>query len=324
MPFMKNSIDEDAVEYPKRRFGNRLLRATRRVVRPVLIAYLFVLLAMTFVETWLVYPIPPAEHRNWDRAAQQFEQVWFAAEDGTKLYGWFAPQPDSKRAVLYCHGNGEDVGDNGSLLEDLRRELEASVFLFDYRGYGRSDGKPTEAGCIADGLAAQRWLADRMGLKTADVVVMGRSLGGGVAVAVAAEKGAQALVLDSTFSRMTDAAAYHYPWLPVRLLMRNRYDSIARIRKYSGPLFQSHGTADSIVPIEFARQLFAASPSKTKQFREYEGRDHNDSIPRGYLREVSAFLDGPLSTSIGAASIDNPPRRGVATGGEGPVGSGER
>ena len=81
-------------------------------------------------------------------------------------------------------------------------------------------------------------------------------------MAIAAEQGAQALVLDSTFSRMTDAAAYHYPWLPVRLLMRNRYDSVARIQKYLGPVFQSHGTDDTIVPIELARRLFAAIPSQ--------------------------------------------------------------
>ncbi|HEY4233595.1 MAG TPA: alpha/beta hydrolase [Lacipirellulaceae bacterium] len=246
---------------------------------------------MTFLETWLIYPIPRFVERNWHPAGLDHEEVWFNAADGIKLFGWFASQPNSKRAVLYCHGNGEDVASNADTLSALRSELNANVFLFDYRGYGRSEGRPNEAGCIADGLAAERWLADRLVLKTADVVVMGRSLGGAIAVAVAAEQGAQALVLDSTFSRMTDAAAYHYPWLPVRILMQNRYDSVARIGQYHGPVFQSHGTADTIVPIELARQLFAAIPSDQKTFREFPHRDHNDPLPSKYLPEVRAFLD---------------------------------
>ena len=323
MPFMKSNTGEGAAIIRPPNTRHRLLRVSWLIARPVIIAYLLVLLIMTFLETWLVYPIPPNEHRNWKQAGQQYDEVWFAAEDGTKIYGWFASHPDSHRAVLYCHGNGEDVSDNSILLEDFRRELHASVFIFDYRGYGRSEGHPTESGCIADGLAAQRWLANRMGLKTGDVIVMGRSLGGGVAVAIAAKQGARALALDSTFSRMTDAAAYHYPWLPVRLLMRNRYDSMVRIREYTGPVFQSHGSADSIVPIEFARRLFAAIPSETKEFREFPGRDHNDPLPNNYLREVNAFLDRVETTSGGPSSAASPHRGGVAAGSAGSVGSDE-
>src|SRR6185436_14155732 len=134
-------------------------------------------------------------------------------------------------------------------------DLTATVFVYDYRGYGRSRGKPTERGCVADGMAAQRWLAEREGVDTEDVVLMGRSIGGGVSVAAAAEQGARALVLEATFSRMTDAAAALYPWLPVRLVMSNRYNSIKRVQKYQGPLFQSHGAADEVVPIKLARKL---------------------------------------------------------------------
>jgi uncharacterized protein len=261
-------------------------------MRTVLVVYLLVILAMTFLETWLVYPIPPMEAGNWHPTGLDYEEVWFTAADGTKLYGWFAPEPHSKRAVLYCHGNGEDVSRAADLLADLRRELDASVFLFDYRGYGQSEGQPSETGCIADGLAAERWLADRTGRKTSDIVVMGRSLGGAIAVAIAEKQGAQALLLDSTFSRMVDIAAIRYPWFPVRLLMRNRYDSIARIGQYHGPVYQSHGAADRIVPIDFARQLFAAVPSQQKVFREFPGRGHNGPLPEGYFAELRAFLDG--------------------------------
>ena len=112
------------------------------------------------------------------------------------------------------------------------RSCRRPCFVYDYRGYGRSRGKPTERGCVADGMAAQRWLAEREGVDTEDIVLMGRSIGGGVSVAAAAEQGARALVLEATFSRMTDAAANLYPWLPVRLVMSNRYNSIKRMQKY--------------------------------------------------------------------------------------------
>ena len=118
----------------------------------------------------------------------QYEDVHFTSADGTKLHGWFIPHPNPTGAVLYCHGNGEDVAAVGELAAHLASVLQASVFIFDYRGYGHSEGRPNEAGCIADGCAAQTWLAERMKIKPADVVVIGRSLGSAVAVALGGRK----------------------------------------------------------------------------------------------------------------------------------------
>jgi hypothetical protein len=261
------------------------------MLRPVLVAYLLVVLAMTFLETWIVYPVPPRAYGDWEPVGLGQEDVWFTAEDGTKLHGWFLPHARPKHVLLYCHGNGEHVAMNAQLMAHLRDTLRASVFIFDYRGYGRSEGRPDEAGCIADGLAAQQWLAQRTGQPTSQIVVMGRSLGGAVAIAIAAQQGAAALILENTFSRMVDVAASHYPWLPVGLLMRNRYDSLTRIAKYGGPVLQSHGTADDIVPIQFARELFAAIPSSNKRFVEFPGLGHNDPQANGYERQMIEFLD---------------------------------
>ena len=267
--------------------------ATRcwRSVRLLLAVYLLMLLAMMFLETWLVYPIPPVNRGDWHPAGLDFEDVWFTSADGTKLHGWFVERPQAKRAILYCHGNGENVGMNADVVAQLSDSLDASVFIFDYRGYGHSEGTPTEAGCIADGLAAEQWLAQRIGKQPGEIVVMGRSIGGSIATAIAAEQGAQALVLVNAFSRMTDVAADHYPWLPVRLMMKNRYDSVVRIRNYSGPVFQSHGGADWIVPIGFAHELFAAAPTSQKRFLEFPDRGHNDPEPASYFRQLADFLD---------------------------------
>lgn len=264
--------------------------AAWRVTRAVLIAYLLVVLLMTFLETWLVYPVPPVDRSDWQPAGLTFEDAWIASADGTRLHGWFVPHAEPRYAVLYCHGNGEQVADNVELVTELRDQLQASVLIFDYRGYGRSDGRPHEAGLVADGVAAQRWLAERMGIEEGKVVLMGRSIGGGVAVALAADLGARALVVENGFSRLTDVAAYHYPWLPVRLLMKNRFDCLKRIEQYEGPLLQSHGTADRIVPIELGRQLFVAAPTEKKRFVELPGHDHNDWPPDGYYAELADFL----------------------------------
>lgn len=247
---------------------------------------------MTFLETWFVYPIPPVESGDWHPAGLDFEEVWFTSADGTRLQGWFVERPQAKRAILYCHGNGEDISMNADIAAQLAQALDASVFLFDYRGYGHSEGTPSEAGCIADGLAAQRWLAERIGKQPRDIVVMGRSIGSGIATAVAAEQSARALVLINAFARLTDVAAHHYPWLPVRLMMTNQYDSVARIGHFAGPVFQCHGSADWIVPIAIGRELFDAAPTTHKQFVEFADRGHNDPEPTSFFRELADFLDG--------------------------------
>jgi fermentation-respiration switch protein FrsA (DUF1100 family) len=243
------------------------------------------------IERSLVYPIPSRERGDWRPRWLRAQNVWFRSADNTKLHGWYVPADQPARLLVYCHGNGEHVADQANLVFRLQSYLNATVFVFDYRGYGRSRGKPIEQGCVADGLAAQRWLAEREGAETSDIVVMGRSIGGGVAVAMAAEQGARALILENTFSRMIDAAAALYPWLPVRLVMKNRYNSLRRIQQYHGPIFQCHGTADQIVPLELGRKLHQAAPSRVKQFYEIANGRHNDTPPPAYYAALGQFLD---------------------------------
>jgi hypothetical protein len=270
-------------------------RATRRglwrIGRPILIAYLLVVLVMVCLETWLVYRVPPVNTGDWHPTEFHFEDVSFTSADGTKLHGWFIPHQNPRYAILYCHGNGEDVSSVGEFGAELGERLHASVFVFDYRGYGHSEGRPNEAGCIADGDAAQHWLAAKTGIKANNVVLMGRSLGSAVAVALAAQNGARALVLENAFPTMPDVAAIHYPWLPVRWFMSNRYDNLNRIQKYSGPLLQSHGTKDELIPISCARRLYDAVPSARKQWLEFAGLGHNSAMPRRYYDSLAAFLN---------------------------------
>jgi fermentation-respiration switch protein FrsA (DUF1100 family) len=243
------------------------------------------------IERSLVYPIPSRERGDWRPRWLRPQNVWFRAEDETKLHGWYVPHAEAKRLIVYCHGNGQHVADQANLVFRLQSRLQATLFVFDYRGYGRSRGKPDEKGCISDGLAAQRWLARMENVNTEDITIIGRSIGGGVAVAMAAEQGARALVLENAFSMLTEVAAQRFPWLPVRLVMRNRYNSLKRIKNYAGPLFQCHAADDEVVPIELGRALFEAAPTEFKHFQVVPFARHNDSLPPSYYAALAKFLD---------------------------------
>jgi uncharacterized protein len=262
-----------------------------RVARGLLVAYLLIVVGMMFLEDHLIFFPMRYPGGEWRPGGLEFEDAWFASADGTRLHGWYVPCQGARAAVLFCHGNAGNVTHRAGALEMLHRRVGASVLIFDYRGYGRSEGKPSEAGILADARAARRWLAEREKIGEADVVVMGESIGGAVAVDLAARDGAKALVLESTFTSLPDVAAHHYPWLPVRWAMRTRLDSAAKIGDYHGRLLQSHGDADTIVPLRFGRGLFEAA-NEPKRFLLYHGHDHNDPMPAEYYDALADFLDG--------------------------------
>lgn len=262
-----------------------------KIARRVAIAYLSVCLLMTFLERWLVYPAPPTDEYDWSPDHLQFEDVYFTAEDQVRLHGWFFEHPDPKYTVLYMHGNGEHVAHAGELMPAIVDRLQASVLVYDYRGYGHSQGKPHENGLIKDAVAASQWLTQRTGTPSEKQVLIGRSIGGAVAVALAQRQGAGCLVLQSTFARLTDIAAEMFPWLPVRWLMVNQYPSVDRIRDYPGPVFASHGDADQVAPLQQGRRLYQAAPTDDKQLLVVEAMGHNEVMTSDYWDQLRAFLD---------------------------------
>ena len=225
---------------------------------------------------------------NWQPPGLVFEDATFTASDGTRLNGWFVPHPQPRAVVLFCHGNGGNVALWGDELRILHDRMGVSVLGFDYRGYGRSEGTPSEAGILADARAARTWLARRAGITENQVVLMGRSLGGAVAVNLAAD-GARGLILESTFTSMPEVGHAALPWLPVRALMHTQFNSLAKIGTYHGPLLESHGTADRLIPYAIGRQLFEAA-NEPKQFVVIPGGDHNDPQTDEYYAALSAFL----------------------------------
>ena len=214
----------------------------------------------------------------------------FESADGTRLHGWYLPHPDPSAVVLFCHGNAGNITNRIGVLRRLHDDVGASVLIFDYRGYGRSEGAPDEDGILQDARAARAWLAEKAGVEEEKIVLLGRSLGGAVAVDLAAKDGARGLVLQSTFTSMPDMAAYHYRWLPIGGLIRTRLDSLSKIGSYHGPLFISHSRDDTIVPCALGQRLFKAA-NEPKQFIQFEGCDHNDSERPSYYRALKEFFD---------------------------------
>jgi uncharacterized protein len=265
------------------------LRGVRRVLVSAAVIYLVLVGFLMLFEEALIFPAPRYPLGDWTPAALGQEEVYFQADDGTRLHGWYVAPPEPRAYVLFCHGNGESVGFLGDYLALLRDELNVAVFAFDYRGYGRSEGRPTEQGILSDGRAAQAWLANRAGVRQDEIVLWGRSVGGAVAVDLAAENGARGLIIERTFTSLPDVASRHYPWAPVQLLMRTRLDSLRRINQYRGPLLQSHGTADSIIPFALARKLYDAYKGE-KEFLELAGHDHNDPPAPEWHDRIDRFL----------------------------------
>jgi len=261
-----------------------------RAGRILLIVYFLVLLAMMVFENSLIYFPTKFPEGNWAPQGISVEDAWFTAADGTKIHGWYVPHKQPQAVVLFCHGNAGNITHRADIIRALNDRVGVSVLVFDYRGYGKSEGKPDEPGVLADARSARTWLAQKAGLAENQIVLMGESLGGAVAVDLAAD-GARALILENTFSSVPDVAAFHYPWAPVRLLMRTQFDSAAKIRVYHGPLYQSHGDRDTIVPLRFATRLFDVA-NEPKHFLLIEGSDHNDPRMPQYYDKLREFLHG--------------------------------
>lgn len=219
------------------------------------------------------------------------EDVQFTSSDGVQLHGWYVPHPSPRAVALVCHGNAGNVSGLADTLLILNQRHNLAVFAFDYRGFGRSEGKPSEAGLYRDARAARAWLAERENIAETDIVLMGQSLGGAVAVELAAMDGAKALVLASTFTSLPEVASNLIPLLPARFLMTYRFDSVRKIRDYQGPLLISHGTADEVVPFDLGRKLFNAAGTQRKQFFEVPGGRHNDPQTEGYRQILEKFLN---------------------------------
>jgi uncharacterized protein len=226
---------------------------------------------------------------DWSQTTVLVQDAHFAAEDGTKLHGWYAAHVQPKGHALLLHGNAGNVTLLAETLRTLNRRHNLAVLALDYRGFGKSAGKPSEYGLYQDARAARRWLAEQEQIAETDVILMGVSLGGAVAVDLAAKDGARGLVLSNTFTSLPAAAQHQLPWLPMGLFLSTRMNSLAKIKEYQGPLLVSHGDADEVAPYEQGQALFEAAPGP-KRFVTSRGGKHNDPQPEEYRLALDEFI----------------------------------
>ena len=224
----------------------------------------------------------------------EYETVTLTTEDGVSLGAWFIPHTAARGTLLFLHGNAGNISHR---LDSLRlfHELGLAVLIFDYRGYGESGGTPSEAGTYRDAMAAWRYLTGQRKIAAERIVLFGRSLGAGIAAELATRTRPGALIMESAFTSVPDMAAELYPWLPVRLLSRYRYDAREQLARINCPLLVAHSRDDEIIPFAHGQRLFEHA-REPKQFLELRG-GHNDGFlvtGQGYSDALERFLSDHL------------------------------
>jgi fermentation-respiration switch protein FrsA (DUF1100 family) len=278
-------------------------RARSLFTRNKLVAYLItslLFLALIFVglrkleSAVTFHPVRYSATSRWV-PPEGAEDVWLTTADKVRLHGWFIKSRTrpSIATIIYFHGNGGNISDVAWVGDSLASR-GFDTLLFDYRGYGRSEGDAdSERELNIDGDAAYNYIVNVKGVPSDDVVLFGQSLGTTIAVDVASRKPCVALVLESGLSSAADLAAHAVPWIPrpVYVLAQNRFESASKLGQIRSPVLVVHGDPDSVIPTEHGRKLFAAA-NEPKKLLIYSGAGHNvhGSMGPKYLDEVSSFL----------------------------------
>jgi fermentation-respiration switch protein FrsA (DUF1100 family) len=260
-------------------------RSFSRFVLTIAVSYSFMIGLLFLAQRHMIYPAPYAKIVTPDIPG--LESTTITASDGVKIAAWYVAPMPGRPVIVYFHGNGEQL----SFIVDRFRNFAKQGYglvAIDYRGYGASEGNPTERGLLADGMAAYKFAADRHGEER--IVTWGYSLGTGVAVAVAAEKNVAAVILEAAYSSTVDVAADRIWFAPIRLLMLDTFRSDIRIKSVRAPILFMHGDEDETIPISYGRRLFSLA-NEPKAFKLLSGADHYYLDNFGASDEAFKFID---------------------------------
>jgi len=214
-----------------------------------------------------------------------FEDVYLRTEDGVEIHGWFIPYSKAEYTILFCHGNAGNISHRLEKIS-IFHNLGLNVFIFDYRGYGKSKGNPSEEGLYLDAGCAYRYLIEQRKINSKQVVLFGESLGTAVAIDLASFKEIGGIILEGSFSSGRDLAKKIYPFLP-SIFFSDRFNSLSKINKIDAPKLFIHSKNDEIVPVKYAKRLFYYA-REPKCFVEIEG-DHNSAFIISRDRYISAL-----------------------------------
>ncbi len=220
-----------------------------------------------------------------DERGYTYEHVALRTEDGLKLDAWYIPSPQNAGVILFFHGNTGNISHRFETIELFYR-MGFNVLIFDYRGYGHSEGKPSEQGTFLDAKAAMAYLTQQRGIPEEDIILFGRSLGGAIATWLASRTKPKALVVESSFSSLIDLGQQHYPFLPIRYITSFHYNSKDYIKKVTSRLLIIHSVDDEVIPFSHAQTLFDNARCE-KEMLEISGR-HND----GFIYSGAVYTEG--------------------------------
>lgn len=221
----------------------------------------------------------------------EYEPITLQTEDSLKLSAWFVPVQPARGVLLFGHGNSGNISHRLEAIEIFHR-LRLSTLIFDYRGYGQSEGTPSETGTYRDAEAAWRYLVEQRGIEPNQIVIFGQSLGGAVAVWLASRHPSAAVIIESSFTSIVEIGAATYRYLPVRLLSRFQYNTAESLRKVRSPVLLLHSRKDDLIPYSHGLELLRSAP-EPKAFLEITG-DHNSGFLTSgalYREGVQKFLD---------------------------------
>lgn len=262
-----------------------------RVLRLVLLFYVvFLGFDVLFEEKMIYFPEPYDEREYGLRTSAPKEDVWITTEDGKRIHAWFSPADPKAPTLLWFHGNAGNIAGRLEQLEVLH-DGGFNVLAVDYRGYGRSEGKPDEEGTYKDAVAAYDALVARRDVDRARIVSFGQSLGAAVALDLSLRRPCDRVVLEAPFTSVPDMARTVYPVPGVGWMVRTRYDNLLKVRRLARPLLVLQGNADEVIPFSMGKAVHAAA-NEPKEFWEVDGAHHNDVfvVAGGeYVRRLRAF-----------------------------------
>lgn len=291
----------DTKSRPQFSSGRSIIRRILRFIVPVFLGIAAGTALMVLFEEKLIYFPYKYPDGNWqpETYGLKAEDCFFTTSDGLKLHGWFFRVDNPRATMLWCHGNAGNITHRLDNIQKLL-PLGINVFIFDYRGYGRSEGEPSEEGLYADARAAYDFLTGEKSIRSDSIVVFGRSIGSVVAVDLAAERPCRGLILESSFPSAKAMARELFPFLPLHLFLRSRFDADSKIARIKVPILFIHGIEDRTVPIHLGKQLFERA-NQPKTFYEIRGADHNDTYLVGgaeYFRRLKEFVSQIFSPSL--------------------------
>ncbi len=254
--------------------------------------YIFIMLYFTIKQSRFIYFPEKNIFATPLDMGYEYKEIFFDTTDGIKLNGWYIPSENPRGVLLFCHGNAGNISHRMDSIK-IFHEMGFIIFIFDYRGYGMSEGKPGEKGTYMDIEAAWEYLVDKLGIPSDKIIIFGRSMGGAVASYAAKKYKPKALIVESTYTSIKDMASYYYPFIPAGLIVRFNYNTKEYIRGVECPVLIIHSREDEIVPFTHGLQLYKEA-GEPKEFLEIQGPHNGGYLMTGehYIKGLDSFVSG--------------------------------